>query len=93
MSRRRQRRYSLISRLIGMMACMALVVIGLTWWLAGFSLYLGLATVAAFGGLLGPAAVESGGGLMDFLSGILELIGEALTTILEAIEGLFSGFG
>lgn len=56
-------------------------------------MYLGLATLAAFGGLLGPAAVESGGGLMDFLSGLLELIGEVLSTVFEAIEGIFSGFG
>lgn len=89
----KSRRYSLASRLIAMFACLALLVIGLTWWLAGFSLMLGAAAMVAMAGLLGPTAVEGGGGLIEFLSGLVELIGEMLGTLLEAICSIFSGFG
>lgn len=92
-NREGNRRYSLASRLIGVTACMALLVIGLVWWLSGFSLFIAAATVVALTGLLGPAAVEGGGGILEFLSGLMELIAEALGTLLEAICSIFSGFG
>lgn len=80
------------SRLIAMLAFMGILVIGLTWWLAGFSLYLGAAAMVALAGLAGPAAVE-GGGIIEFFSSLLDLITEALGTALEAICSIFSGFG
>lgn len=91
-TREKQRRYSLVSRLIGVTACMALLVIGLVWWLSGFSLFIAAAAAVALTGLLGPAVVEGGGGILEVLSGLVELIVEALGTLLEAICSIFSGF-
>jgi hypothetical protein len=85
--------YSLMSRLVAMTACVALLVVGVTWWLAGFSLFVGIATAVALAGLFGPVVVESGGGIVEMLSGLLELIGEALSSLFEAICSIFSGFG
>lgn len=90
---RKRKRYSLFSRLMAMMACMTLLVIGLTWWLAGFSVMLGAAATVALAAMLGPAAVEGGGGVLEFLSGLLELIGEMLNMLFDAISSIFSGFG
>jgi hypothetical protein len=90
---KKNKRYSLASRLLAMMACMALVVIGLTWWLAGFSLMLAAGATVALAALLGPAVVEGGGGVLEFLSGLLELIGEMLSTLMDAICSIFSSFG
>lgn len=90
---KREKRYSLASRLIAITSFMALMVLGLIWWIAGFSLYVGAATLVALGGLLGPAAVDSGGGILEFLSGLLELIGDVISTIFDCISSIFSGFG
>ena len=88
--RTQERKFSLISRLVGMLACMALLVIALTWWWVGFSLVLGLATLGALCALSGPVMVEAGGGVLDFLSGLFELICEVVSTIADAISSLFS---
>ena len=91
--RERERHYSLASRLIAMASFMALLVFAMIWWLSGFTLFVGAATLLALGGLLGPVAVDSGGGIMEFLSGLMELIGEVISTILDCIASIFSGFG
>lgn len=88
----RTKRYSLASRLIAMLAFIAILAIGLAWWLAGFSLLLGAAAVLALAGLAGPAAVEGGGGIIEFFSSLFELIAEALGMVVDAICSIFSGF-
>jgi len=90
---KRERRYGLGFRLLGLLCCVSLIAVGLVWWIAGFSLYLGAVGALALAGLIGPAAVESGGGIVEFISGIFELIGEVFGMIVDAICGLFSGFG
>ncbi len=87
---RRQHRYGLLSRLIGLAALIALLAVAFSWWIAGFSFYLAAVATLALLGLCGPAVADAGGGLAEFLSALLELVFEAINLILEAIGGLFS---
>ncbi|MCC5865968.1 MAG: hypothetical protein JJU31_12665 [Wenzhouxiangella sp.] len=90
---KREKRYGLGYRLLGLLCCLGLMAVGLVWWIAGFSIYLGAAAALALAGLVGPAAAESSGGILEFISGLIELIGEIVGMIVDAICGLFSGFG
>ncbi|MCC5806757.1 MAG: hypothetical protein JJU00_10560 [Opitutales bacterium] len=49
--------------------------------------------IAAAAALLGPAAADGSGGILEFFAAVVELIVEGFMLIIEAIGSIFSGIG
>lgn len=90
---RKKKKYPLPQRVVAALACFLFLFAGIATLIVGFNWIIGTILITACAGLCGPAAAETGGGMMEFFVSVIELLAEGLVTIFEGIGSIFSGFG
>jgi len=81
---KKEKRFSLLMRLLGATSVVLAISATIMIATAGLSLTPGILLAVAMAGLIGPCAA-SADSVMDALVGIIELIGEAIMTLVDAV--------
>ena len=89
MKEKREKKHSLLARMLAFVGVLLLVGGGIAWFLIGLHATVVLALLAGVGSISGPAMVE-GGSILEGVASIIEGIIEGLATVLEAIGSLFN---
>jgi hypothetical protein len=86
---RRDKRFSLPARILGGVCTLGVVGALIVFAISGIGLISGMVLAASVAGMVVPC-VTAGASLLEVLEGIVELVSESISTLLEAIFDAFA---